>query len=753
MKFKFGLTKKVVIICIILIVIPLSLMGARLRSKSTEILENQLIAKSIEDIENYNEYYLDVVMNNLLDFITIWDGNNDLPMVFLDVDAKERLTSDWTSALKGYPEILTIYYGQKNGEMFTIPNAKLPVGYDPNTREWFKAAVKNPTEFLWTEPYLDAISNHLIVTISKAQMDKNNDFSGVMAMDVTLDEITAFLDEVRLGEAGKLLLVSSDGFIISSPDTSTFGTDITKLDWSSIVLQGENGASNYILGDTPVIISHTTNKQTGWKLISIVEEGEFLKSIETFNSLLMQIFIMIGIWALIVIILVLVSSAKVIVRPIQKVINQMAKAESGDMTLDILTKNKRADEIGELERSFARMIAGQRDLLVQVLVTATQLQGTVEQTGIVAKLSSENASTQVMNIDALFKSLEAMSDSISDVSVNMIKISSNLNHFTSAMQDMGGASSEVASNTVDSAVAINGVVQSLNQLNDSIKSIHSAVLLTNDQGNSVRLAVSEGKLVVENTKKEMIDTQLTMIDLDALMNKLGLSANTIGEIVEVIEDITEQTTLLALNASIEAARAGEKGKGFAVVAKAIGRLSERSKQSTKGIEKLIIEIQQQVKKATQSTEESNEHLNKSMNMMMNTEEAFSRIGESIENALDRVALIASEASEQLKTSDNITRSTELVSDLTMQVSASTQEQVATFTELIATVETMNGLTKEVSFNSSIQARNSEQLTQTSENLNEMTSDLSVMSENVEHISKELSEQATTLVSLVSKFRL
>lgn len=78
----------------------------------------------------------------------------------------------------------------------------------------------------------------------------------------------------------------------------------------------------------------------------------------------------------------------------------------------------------------------------------------------------------------------------------------------------------------------------------------------------------------------------------ARLQKLEVATQQITGIVTVINDITNQTSLLALNASIEAARAGERGRGFALVADEVRALALRTRQSTLEIESMISSLQE-----------------------------------------------------------------------------------------------------------------------------------------------------------------
>jgi len=149
---------------------------------------------------------------------------------------------------------------------------------------------------------------------------------------------------------------------------------------------------------------------------------------------------------------------------------------------------------------------------------------------------------------------------------------------------------------------------------------------------------------------------------------LGESGKRIGSIVEVIRQISEQTSLLALNASIEAAHAGEQGRGFAVVADEVSSLAKRVGQSAKDIEQLIASISEQTQQAVSAmqnvTRAFEEHVTGANGLKLS-------LGTIIEVIQDT----ARSVQEQAVVSDEIARNMDAVQKIAQEVLGSSEEAV------------------------------------------------------------------------------
>ena len=101
----------------------------------------------------------------------------------------------------------------------------------------------------------------------------------------------------------------------------------------------------------------------------------------------------------------------------------------------------------------------------------------------------------------------------------------------------------------------------------------------------------------------------------SVLNKAIEDSNSIDQINNLtsnILNISEQTTLLALNASIEAARAGSAGKGFAVVASEIGHLADESSETASHIQTINSVIVEAVHNLASHANDLIEYLNSSI---------------------------------------------------------------------------------------------------------------------------------------------
>jgi methyl-accepting chemotaxis protein len=165
----------------------------------------------------------------------------------------------------------------------------------------------------------------------------------------------------------------------------------------------------------------------------------------------------------------------------------------------------------------------------------------------------------------------------------------------------------------------------------------------------------DGGRVMERTIAMMRRVTASVDQAAKQVAELGNRSDQIGRIVGVINEIAEQTNLLALNAAIEAARAGEHGRGFAVVAGEVRNLAERTTKATKEIGGMIGSIQQETKAAVEAMVRGTAEVQQGVTAAEESGVKLQRIIEGAQQAADAVAQIATAATEQASTTDEVNR--------------------------------------------------------------------------------------------------
>src|SRR5689334_7075682 len=180
-----------------------------------------------------------LVLENLAQNVAHQGANADLPGL---VD-QPALTSNFQFT----------YVGQANGLFTQRPDAKMPDGYDPRQRPWYKQAVVADKTML-TPPYMAAVGG-LVVTVA-IPVKKNGELLGVVGGDLSLETLVKIINSVDFGGIGHAFLVSADGQVIVSPDKDQVMKNLKDIYPGSNV-RIEKGNQEVLLNKQARILSFT----------------------------------------------------------------------------------------------------------------------------------------------------------------------------------------------------------------------------------------------------------------------------------------------------------------------------------------------------------------------------------------------------------------------------------------------------------------------------------------------------------------
>ena len=151
--------------------------------------------------------------------------------------------------------------------------------------------------------------------------------------------------------------------------------------------------------------------------------------------------------------------------------------------------------------------------------------------------------------------------------------------------------------------------------------------------------------------------------------------------MSLINDIADQTNILALNAAIQASMAGDAGRGFAVVADEVQRLAERSAGATKQIASLVKTIQTDTNEAVRSMEQTTSEVVRGAERAHAAEGALEEIETVSADLAELIQDISTAAKHQATTAGHISRTMNVIQDITSQTLSGTNNTAQSIGEL------------------------------------------------------------------------
>ncbi len=167
-------------------------------------------------------------------------------------------------------------YGYIKGEYIDGAGWVPEEGYDPTSRPWYKAAMTHRGRFTFVDPYLDAQTGNVMMTMAKTLGDSSN----VIALDMSLTELQNITDELAEQDGDHMVfLVDSSGSVVAHPDRDMIGINCQDMPNEltgfivNQVIRGKVGSFETLYDGSQYMVY--SEKLAGyWYCISVTEATE-----------------------------------------------------------------------------------------------------------------------------------------------------------------------------------------------------------------------------------------------------------------------------------------------------------------------------------------------------------------------------------------------------------------------------------------------------------------------------------------------
>ena len=490
----------------------------------------------------------------------------------------------------------------------------------------------------------DSVKHTMVDVINTTSKIVENEISNADTEDLDYDEYAKSLSDVKLEgmDSSYVYVVKNDGTMLYHPTKEKVGQPVENAVIKGVVQQLQDGKKP---GTT--VVEYDFNGTTKYSAYTILnnenilvltaDESEALAGITTVTG------VAVGIIAIVVIIAIIISfiMGRRLMRPLVKVSAIIEDVANGNIEADFSVVKESNDEIG---------------LIMEKMKELTKSLGS-----IVGKIRNS-------------------SDTMSS---NSYELNDTSSQTLAANNEISKAVEDVAEGSTGMAASISKINENLLEMSNETKDINASV----DEIKNQTVAVQDSSKIMNDKIKSMQDSSHKMDEGISAISKRIETVNTtvdkVSNIVSVIEEISSETNLLSLNASIEAARAGDAGKGFAVVAQEIRVLSDNTNTELENIKQIISSLVEECRYCVQASGTIVEDNAKQKEEIKAVLDEFGSLDEQIQKTAEKADEIEELVTAMIELNDDITKSSNSLTDVSAANAAATEEMNANIEELNA----------------------------------------------------------------------
>ena len=253
-------------------------------------------------------------------------------------------------------------------------------------------------------------------------------------------------------------------------------------------------------------------------------------------------------------------------------------------------------------------------------------------------------------------------------------------------QDIAKDAHEVNWGAQEQFETVVSAIDSIERLSEKIKAAGSDAVSVNKAAADVQQRAASGLELIRELVYGMADISGNVEFSERKMAALGQQSAQITSIVETMGCISARTDMLALNASIEAVRAGQEGRGFAIVAEEVRKLAERTASASREIAALVDTIQHDAQDTVAAISQERQQVQAEIRRVTEAGRNLEEISSSSSLAADRSMQISRGTTEQLKRVQEVVKAMQQVSAIASRIRGSSDATRHKTTDLAETVQ-------------------------------------------------------------------